>query len=273
MTVIAVLTAVNDQKSYTDCVDLYLDSWKKISATSRNTWIPLIIKISKNTITLESGSKNYEWSLLDFKTPTSLISQVSRLLVPSFVDADFIVTTDIDMLPLNLRVFDRALVELESGSGDFVVCRDVLKPGQFPMCYNIASPKIWGEIFPTNLTLELSRIWARIEKDFDGRRGKRGWYFDQEYLHEKLSTAELRGLRVIKMKDSVTMHRRLDISRRNILLWPLITFRILQGSYSDFHLKLPLSKHRVFIVYILFLNALRVRTHSAIQKLSSVRKY
>ena len=270
---IAVLTAVNDQKSYTDCVDLYLDSWNKIGATSRNTWIPLIIKVSKTTLTLESGSKNYEWSLLDFKTPTSLISQVSRLLVPSFVDADFIVTTDIDMLPLNLRVFDRALAELESGSGDFVVCRDVLKPGQFPMCYNIASPKVWGEIFPTNLTLELSRIWARIEKDFDGRRGKRGWYFDQEYLHEKLSAAELRGLRVIKMKDSVTMHRRLDISRRNILLWPLITFRILQGNYSDFHLKLPLSKHRVFIDYILFLNALRVRTHSAIQKLSSVRKY
>ena len=270
---IAVLTAVNDQKSYTECVDFYLESWKKISTTSTNTWIPLIIKISETTLTLESSSKNYEWSFLSSGTPSSLISQVSRLLVPAFIEADYVVTTDIDMLPLNLRVFDKALIELESGIGDFVVCRNVLKEGQFPICYNVASPKIWGEIFPTNLALELNRIWSSIEKGFDGRRGKRGWYFDQEYLHEKLSAAELRGLRVIKMKDSVTMHRRLDISRRNILIWPLITLRVLQGRYSDFHLKLPLSKHRVFIVYILFLNALRVRTHSTVQKLSAFRKY
>jgi hypothetical protein len=265
MAVVAVLTAVNNSAQYLECVKLYEKAWEKINFESPHEWIPIVLRVSDSRITLQFKSSTMEWKVPLENIPTSLIAQVSRVLVPSFVETDYVITTDVDMLPLNLRVLEKSIDELDKSRADFIVCRDVLKEGQFPICYNVASPEIWGRMFPKDLTSEILEIWNSNQLDFDGRRGKKGWYFDQEYLFEKIVQSEKNGIRVKKFKDKETLHRRLDVNRRAKILWPLIAINTIRGSYTDFHLNLPIGKHRIFIGFVLFLS----HTRSYLKKLNS----
>jgi hypothetical protein len=258
MAVVIVLTAVNDSVLYTQCADPFVRNWEKVNVGSSDTWVPVILRVSDTKVSLRLGLESFEWSLPTRDMPTSLVAQVSRLLAPAYVKADYVVTTDIDMLPLSLKVLEKSIRQLDRGLTDFVICRDVLKSKQFPICYNIASPNIWSQIFPDKFEHQLSQIWKSIQLDFDGRRGKKGWYFDQEYLYQKISEAEKGGIRVLRFKDEDTGHHRLDVNRRNKALWPVIGIHVLMGKYTDFHLRLPISKHNFFVNYILILN--RVRT-------------
>lgn len=179
--------------------------------------------------------------------PTPFVSQVIRLIVPQFVDAEIVVTSDVDMLVLSPTLLDFSAGLIISGQTDFVVARDVLPSGQYPICYCLASPSTWERVMgPTNATTVgsvLHEIFReRVEdSDYDGSRGGSGWFADQETIYARLAQAREAGVRVSLLQDSFTGHQRLD--RLNLRRFPsrVIALKgVLAGFYTDFHLEVPI---------------------------------
>ncbi len=254
---IAVVTAVNSSRDYRACVPLFIEQWHAIGGSHEHDWFPCVVEVSNDEFVLRHEGKTLIWKNPNQEMASSWISQVIRLLVPAYLDCDLVMTSDVDMLPLNLRVLDHAISGLVDGGADFAVCRDVLKKNQFPMCYNIASPTTWKSIFPDPLEQELSSAWNQVVQNFDGRRGKQGWYFDQERIYDRLINTSRNRLEVLRLKDSETGHHRLEPTRRNLYLSPIVLVGILGGKYSDYHLHRPIDRHRFFIWLVIRLSRFR----------------
>lgn len=254
---IGVVTAVNSHEDYRACVPLFVEQWNVIGVNSHHNWLPCVVEIQDDQFVLRYDGKELVWKNPNQDMASSWISQVIRLFVPAYLDCDIVITTDVDMLPLNLRVFECAISALVEGEVDFVVSRDVLKKSQFPMCYNIASPKTWGFIFPDPLEQELYSAWSQVVEHFDGRRGKHGWYSDQELIYARLINAQSDQFKVLRLTDLETGHRRLEPSRRNLFLLPFVSIAILGGKYSDYHLHRPINQFRIVIRLVMRLSRLR----------------
>lgn len=81
------------------------------------------------------------WTL-DTQPPTSFVAQTCRLFLAPHVQADYVITSDVDMAVLSLRVVETAVSWLEAGDSEFAVVRDVLPDGQIAICYCIGTQKL-----------------------------------------------------------------------------------------------------------------------------------
>jgi hypothetical protein len=263
---ILALTAVNLNKKYISCVPYFIDFWLGLkSSQSDISFEPKVIVIANE---LPSELKKYsQWCEL-YISPTDLssvfISQNIRTLQPSLESANYVITTDVDMLPLHAGVFHTALDEVSNGA-DIVICRDVLGSDQYPICYNVASPAIWKKITQVKCIEDIDQeLLHRYEKisngiKYEGQHGGSGWFTDQECLFEQINAFEKLGGRVKKLSDRETGHRRLDRLYHpfpiNWLLLPLVSF----GFFSDYHVHHPIGLHKRYVKAVLTLLKLRNR--------------
>ena len=159
------------------------------------------------------------------------------------------------MLPLNPKIFEFGIRNVIKPN-DFVVLRDVLPAGEFPICYNLASVKTWNQLFisqknisPQGFLHEINRHY-NSDNSYSGIHGGMGWGIDQRFLYDEIIKSG-NTINVKRFTDKLTGHRRLDrIHHRFPFNWLLIPFVIL-GKFSDYHIHHPIQK------YLLFLRALR----------------
>lgn len=251
---ILALTAVNLNSKYLSCVPYFIDFWLSLKPERRSiTYVPKVMVMADSLPKeLESYKRWCEVFPLDSTIPSAFGSQAVRILQPSMESADYVITTDVDMLPLSDRVFQAALDEVEAGV-QFVVCRDVLPKGQYAICYNLASPNAWREVSGIKSLEEvhssLIEMLKRIPEgsNYSGDHGGEGWFTDQEVLFSMVNDFEAKGGRVAKLRDKQTRHKRLD---RLFMPFP-ISWLFLPGLYwklfTDYHVHHPIDRYEKYL--------------------------
>jgi hypothetical protein len=177
---------------------------------------------------------------------------MSRIIWPGTLPAasSSVITTDVDMFPLSMRVIDIAKAK---SAGSFVIARNVLEHDQqFPICYNVASPSFWREVFSStdDFASDLQRA-TTTSAEYSGDHGGTGWFIDQEFLYQRATAWERDGGKLVRLTDEETGHRRLDRTSsqlRTLVTSPLVA----RQRWTDYHAYAPSARSRALNTWILF---------------------
>ena len=265
---VIALTAVNLNHKYLACVPTFIDFWLDLNSSQNFVqYTPKVVIVANK---LPEELNNYsQWCEVrqELANVSSVFtSQVVRILQPSLEVADFVLSTDVDMLPLSDLVFLEALNSADAGA-EFVVCRDVLKKGQYPICYNFASPTSWRRlnnvVSEDTLVRVLLESYAQLES-YSGERGGVGWFRDQEFLYKMVTDFESKGGVVSRLSDRASHHKRFD---RGLTPFPLNWLALVAlafGSYTDYHVHHPIRKYSRFIRSVKWVLRLRKELRTAL---------
>lgn len=255
---ITVLTASDLSPKYLDCVPWYIDFWlSQESQIPGVSFRPAVLVIADELPELLKNYSEY-CTLINTELPTAFVSQNIRTLYSALVDSDLVMTSDVDMLTMNSKLIDAALGKwADSKIPTFAILRDVLPAGQFAICYSVAAPLTWSNVFQIrsieDVHIRLNELFEKLNSDeYLGSHGGYGWFIDQEYLFEQVSNSEQNGnLNLLRFKDNETGHRRLDrVFHRGPLKWIVIPM-IIQNRYSDYHVHHPVGKYSKYLSALL----------------------
>ena len=237
-----VFTAVNENKLYLDFIPIFIKTWNKlypdvdvkIALIAKN--IPENLMLHKNNIILFNPIENIL---------TSFTSQFIRLLYPCILDyKNGVLITDVDILPMNSTYYTKNIVEFDNNK--FIYYRDnvCFEYKQIAMCYNIATPKIWKDIFKVNSIVDIVNIIKDtfIKNTIKEGHGNTGWSIDQITLYNKIMEWNKKTNNFIRLKEKQTQFKRLD---RNTFDIANVNIRenITSGKYTDYHSYRPMSKY------------------------------
>lgn len=257
-----VVTATDLNPLYCDFIPNFIKAWSILFPE-----VDVVIVLIADTI--PDYLANYSSNIHLFKPiegiHTAFQAQCIRLLYPQRISRnEGVLITDMDMLPMNRFYYENAIKNLTDKT--FVSYRDDCLPYELPICYNIATPSVWGEMFEGE-TIE--DWYSKIH--YDGTHGGNGWSTDQQILIQKFR--EYRGIKVI-LHDSITKYNRLDrIHAFQFLDKGLLRDRIYNGEYSDYHCLRPYCENKEmndFIVNSLFNYKLDLITGERFQELADV---
>jgi hypothetical protein len=273
---IEVITATDSQSDYVDCVPFFVKFWIEVASVTQHSIVPRIIVIGKSLPSqLEPYSEYCE--VFESDLPSGFVAQNIRCLMAGVSNAEVVITSDVDMFPLNFRVFDRSLA-LSDPNDEFVICRDVLPKGQYPICYNMASPKVWQKVFniistkQAELQIMEMALRAQVKDDITERTKKFDWFSDQTDLYLRVEKYSSEGHKVNKLGDSTTGHRRLDrTTHRQPIGW-LMTPLVLFGVFTDYHIHRPLRKNSIYINCVFWTTKVHNRTLKIARALLGLRR-
>lgn len=237
-----VLTAVNENPLYLDFIPLFIKTWKKLYP-----YVDVKIIIISNKI--PEIYKEYSEYLILFKPvkniSTSFISQYIRILYPSILNyKNGVLITDIDMIPMNRNYYTKNIEEYDNNK--FIYYRENIcfNYKQLAICYNVATPSIWKEIFnikSINDIIDRLNIVYKSINYVDGH-GNAGWTTDQLDLYKYVMKWNKKTNNLICLKENKTGFKRLDrIHNINI---NIIKNNISNGIYSDYHCMRPFEKYK-----------------------------
>ena len=178
-----VLTAVNENKLYLDFVPIFIKTWNKLYPNVDVKIILISEKIPnefikyKNHIILFKPIKN---------VITSFTAQIIRIYYPSILKYNNgVLITDIDILPMNNKYYTKNIKNYDNNK--FVYFRDhiLLDKNQIIICYNVALPSTWQDIFKIYTTEDIRITIKNIynkKKIIEGH-GNKGWNTDQKELY------------------------------------------------------------------------------------------
>lgn len=253
MKVVEVLSASDLNPKYLSCVRFYISAWLSLPVRNEIIFIPKVLLIAGSIPDELQAYSEYLMVVDPEDMHSAYASQTSRIIEARNSEADFVMTSDIDMLPLNID-FESHVVNSETlNQNSFFILRDVLEPGQFPICYNLAKPKIWQSLLhqygPETPT---SKILRAILDEFGGKsvysglHGGGGWTIDQQALW-KLVQRNSMNIHIERFKDCQTDHRRLDRARhRGLFKWIVLPLVFL-GFYHDYHVHHPVDENETYI--------------------------
>lgn len=224
---VEILAATNLEPRYLDCVEPFIKFVLTLeSSLPAVEFIPRVILTADE---IPATLSNYAEFIDTYPAtlPSGFVAQNIRTLSASISSADVVVTSDIDMMPLTAKAFDVGLRSLLDHPTAFVVLRNVLEPGQYPICYNLAAPDVFCEVIGTkdeqSISQRLQQIWHKTinHAGYDGQHGGAGWYSDQEHLFIAVEKFRQKHIhRVLLFDDNSTGHRRLDrAGKRGKLRW------------------------------------------------------
>lgn len=252
---ITAITATNLEPKYLECAPIFVKFWLSQVDHPQNYFRPLVIVVAPELPPELETIKDY---CVLYPSPPGVssvfTSQLIRALYAARVESDFVLTSDVDMLPLSTKVFEYVLRANSANRETFSVCRDVLAAGQYPICYNLATPRTWGSVtgvtsggdIDSLLVSSFHSAYSR-NKGYDDRHGARGWFTDQEVLFRQVERFERNGGVVRRFTDHQTKHRRLDrIYTLGPLKW-LVVPMVLFGALTDYHIHHPVRKFRRYI--------------------------
>lgn len=257
---VEVVTAANLIPRYLDCVPFFIDFWKLMTHQSELNFIPKVAIIADE---IPASLTEYKDNLLLISPGNldgGLVSQVIRIYMAGISKADFAITSDVDMLPMSPRIYEFGINAIRRPN-DFVVLRDVLPFGEFPICYNLASSSTWKHLFingdsSVDFFLESIEIKFNSDGSYTGIHGGVGWNIDQRFLFETVISSENK-INLLKFSDSVTGHRRLDRAHHKFPFnWFLLIYALL-GKFSDYHVHHPIKNHTIFVKFLFKILKLR----------------
>jgi hypothetical protein len=264
---INVIAGSDRNPRYRSCIPSYCEFWQAMNTIPHFSFWPKVVSVSERN-TDSFGHIQFSSSS---EVPDAFAAQISRLILPGMQTSDLVMTSDIDMVTLNPHYFIEAS-RLAIKHDSFVVMRNLDIPNEYPICYLIASPSNWRKVINSNFDFQLSVveiatiILKKYEKfeQYSGVRGESGWNIDQKFIFDMV--AQSNSVNIIELKDNETGFRRLDRIHHNGAKKWLSLFLILQRSFTDYHMHLPVEKNAIFIrcAYVAvragnFWNTLRTR--------------
>jgi hypothetical protein len=157
-----------------------------------------------------------------------------------------------DMIPLNKVYYTENIKEIDNTN--FVYYRDALIDDckEIAMCYNVAVPTVWKEIFNIHSIDDVYTNIINVNKTikYSGIPGQSGWATDQEYLYKCVMEWNSKSGRFLYLKDSETGYKRLCRvwSFRHGLIATHVLKDIIEdikaGKYSDYHMLRPYSRFK-----------------------------
>lgn len=242
-----ILTATDLNPLYSEFIPNFIKAW--------NILFPLadvVIVLIADEIPEEL--KQYEKNLKLFKPlaniHTAFQAQCIRLLYPRLIERnEGVLITDMDMLPMNRSYYVDAIQNISDDT--FVTYRDVCLPTEIAMCYNIATPKVWQEVFGNASTESILQSWY-MSTIYDGQHGGKGWGTDQQILLKKFNSWN--GPK-ITLNDSITKFNRLNRHDYIFNVLEQLENLIKSNHYSDYHCWRPYSQYKKindFVVDYLF---------------------
>lgn len=237
-----VLTSVNENELYIGFVPIFIKSWNKLYPNVDVKIILIAKEIPENLLSYESNIILFEPIE---NTLTSFTSQFIRLLYPCILDyKNGVMITDIDMLPMNRTYYSENIKSYDDNK--FIYYREniCLNINQLAMCYNVAIPKTWKNIFEVNSLEDIKNIIKYVSDNNiikDGH-GNVGWSIDQRILFNKVMSWNQKTNNFIRLKEKETKFKRLDRNSFNLSNVNVIQ-NITSGNYSDYHCYRPMSKY------------------------------
>jgi hypothetical protein len=237
-----VLTAVNEDPLYLDFVPIFIKTWNKLYPDV-DVKVVLIAKSIpdkflsyKNNIILFEPIKN---------VLTSFTSQYIRLLYPCILNyKNGVLITDIDILPMNRTYYTENIVAYDDSKFIYYRGNVCFNDRQIAMCYNIATPQIWKDIFKINSLKDIVKSIKIINtrNTINGYHGSKGWFTDQITLYNKVKKWNRKTHNLICLDEKETGFKRLDRNTFSIDD-DVIRNNISAGKYSDYHCYRPMSEH------------------------------
>ena len=237
-----VLTAVNDNPLYIDFIPIFIKTWKKLYPTVDvkiiliSNQIPEKFLQFKDHIILFEPIKN---------VLTSFTSQFIRLLYPCILNyKNGVLITDMDMLPMNRSYYTKNIEKYDDSK--FIYYRENIcfDNKEIAMCYNVALPKTWSEIFNIKTLEDIKQRIILINdntKIIEGH-GRQGWCTDQLTLYKSVKRWHKETKNFVCLKESQTGYCRLDRITFT-KLDRIISKNITSGIYSDYHLHRPMNQY------------------------------
>jgi hypothetical protein len=227
-----VLTAVNENPLYLNFIPIFIKTWEKLYP---NIEIKIVLISEK----IPDKFKEYEKHILLFKPieniSSAFISQYIRILYPCILNnKNGVLISDIDMMPLNRNYFTEMIKSQDNTK--FVYYRDKVcfQYNQLAMCYNIAVPNVWKDIFNINSIDDINKRLIDVYKNIkyvDGH-GQSGWCTDQIDLYKYVMDWNKKTNNLVCLKE--TKFNRLDRHTFNIEDLHLRKL-ISNGYFIDYH--------------------------------------
>lgn len=223
-----IVTATNLNPLYSDFIPMFIDAWKRLFPEC-DVVVLLIAEALPDYLEPYKHSIRIIQPIPEIHT--AFHSQCIRLLYPQHIERDEgVLITDMDMIPLNRSYYEDPIKHIMADT--FVTYRNNSYPDELYMCYNVAHPSVWKQMFAGE-TLE---EWYKLDH-YDGNHGGSGWNIDQRVLTKKFK--EHTGNRVI-LNDKITRYRRLCRSDNQVFRNTNELYsNIRSGMYSDYHCLRP----------------------------------
>jgi hypothetical protein len=254
MKIDCVLTATNDNYEYHEFIPLFIKCWSSFLPNAD-------VKIIFVGDCVPQEYSKYKDNIILFKpienVSTAFTAQFIRLLYPCLFNyKEGVLLTDMDMLPMNSSYYTDPIKNFTNDC--FISYRDYVTEvniKMLPICYNVASPSVWKELFFINSEQD---IIERIKKEsssisYSGKPGEEAWFRDQIVLTNSIQSWDKFNTNFIILDDTKTGYKRLDRSfllREKILISDgfFVSFNnlnkdfgleISQNKYSDYHCLRP----------------------------------
>jgi hypothetical protein len=228
-----ILTATDLNPLYSDFIPMFVDAWKRLFPECDVVVlliadaVPDHLEAYKHSIRLIEPNLNLH---------SAFHAQCIRLLYPQYIERDEgVLITDMDMIPLNRSYYEDPIKHILSDT--FITYRNNSYPDELYMCYNIAHPSVWKQMFEG----ERLEQWYKLDS-YDGNPGGLGWNIDQRVLTKKFDAHK--GMRVM-LNDRITKYRRLCRSDPQAFRdMKQLCSTISKGVYSDYHCLRPYSTYK-----------------------------
>ena len=242
-----VLTAVNENKLYLDFIPIFIKTWNKL-------YPDIDVKIILIANAIPEDFLLYKDNIIIFKPidniSTAFISQFIRLLFPCILNyKNGIMITDIDMLPMNKTYYTDNIKSYPDNKFIYYRGDTCLEDWQIAMCYNVATSKIWSDIFTIYSLDDIKERIISVNNliDYVDGHGESGWSTDQNYLYNKVFEWDTNTHNFIRLNENETQFRRLDRGNFSTSLPigkdnPSFLKEIVSGKFSDYHCYRPMNK-------------------------------
>lgn len=255
--VVSVISSSTPDAKYSQFIEPFVAAWSSIEST-QVTFSPLLLLSGPwSEMQIESHGRDcrarFESIPLDKGAATG--SQVGRLFAGAFAPSEWVLLSDVDMIPINAEYFERFVQETVHSGASFGIARDVLGHDQYPICYTLLRVDHWRDVLERAGLLKSSLagsirhfISLNTTAQDEADKTKNSWFEDQRLLRRLLDAAEqdLKH-RVAKFKDSDLGFKRLD----RIYHSPLFAFWILRGGrarrFADYHMHISRSRRLAFL--------------------------
>lgn len=237
-----VLTAVNENTLYLDFVPIFVKTWNKLYL---NVDVKIIL-IAKN---IPEHLLPFKKNIIIFEpienVLTSFTSQIIRLLYPCILNyTNGILITDMDMLPMNRNYYTENIIKFDNNKFIYYRGNVCSEYKQLAMCYNVATPQIWKDIFQIN-SLDDIVIFIKNKSNnniIEEGHGNTGWSIDQITLLNKVIDWNKKTNNFVRLNEKQTRFKRLDRNTFDIEN-ESIRENIVSGEYTDYHCYRPMSKY------------------------------
>ena len=197
-----VLTAVNENPLYIDFVPLFIKTWNKLYPNVDVRIILIVKRIPNNLLP-------YKNNLILFEPlnniSTSFTSQFIRNLYPCILNyKNGVMITDIDNLPMNRTFITKNIENIPDNK--WVNLRDWCTKNQISMCWQVAKPDTWKQVFNINNLQDIKDTLVSVNKTIKYVDGsiEGAWFTDQLFLYEKVMKCNSNSKNYVFFKDKET---------------------------------------------------------------------